>query len=174
MNSNEKEIAKTRVENPQNFEEVAINTIGKPLYEAFIKGYTIKQWESDPKNLPAHIFKRLPFRKNYSESYFFDTHQGMPLEGYTKIFERLLESDQIDVELNIDFHSIKDQIKESMLSAAQAAGAGKVPGEVARIIKEFTEPKMNWREILQQQIQNRVNISLALAPQLLQRVRDCP
>ncbi len=108
----EKEIAKTRVENPQNFEEVAINTIGKPLYEAFIKGYTIKQWETDPKNLPAHIFKRLPFRKNYSESYFFDTHQGIPLEGYTKIFEGLLESDQIDVELNVDFHSIKDQIKE--------------------------------------------------------------
>jgi UDP-galactopyranose mutase len=108
-----KEIAKTKVENPQNFEEEAINTIGKPLYDAFIKGYTMKQWETDPKNLPSHIFKRLPFRKNYSESYFFDTHQGIPLEGYTKIFERLLNSDNIDIQLNVDFHSIKGQIKEN-------------------------------------------------------------
>lgn len=109
----EKEVAKTRVENPKNFEEEAINTIGKPLYDAFIKGYTVKQWETDPKNLPAHIFKRLPFRKNYSESYFFDIHQGIPLDGYTKIFERLLDSDNIDIQLNVDFHSIKDQIKDS-------------------------------------------------------------
>ena len=104
-----KEIETESYDEPKNFEEQAINIIGRPLYDAFIKGYTKKQWGRDPKVLPAHIIKRLPFRKNYSESYFFDTYQGIPTDGYTEIFNRLLSSKNITLKLDIDFHQIRDQ-----------------------------------------------------------------
>lgn len=97
-------------EKPKNFEEQAINIIGRPLYDAFIKGYTSKQWGRDPKSLPASIIKRLPFRKNYSESYFFDTHQGIPTDGYTAIFNKMLSSKNITVKLNTDFNQIKNEL----------------------------------------------------------------
>ena len=99
-----KEIAKENYPEPKNLEEVAISSIGRPLYEAFIKGYTIKQWNKDPKELPATIISRLPIRYNYCEDYFLDSRwQGIPLEGYTKIFERLFSAENIHVELNCDF-----------------------------------------------------------------------
>ena len=105
----EKEIGVEYHDNPRNFEEQTINIIGRPLYEAFIRGYTLKQWGRDPKVLPAHIVKRLPFRKNYSESYFFDTYQGIPRDGYTEIFNRMLSSENITLKLDTDFHEIRDQ-----------------------------------------------------------------
>ena len=108
----ESELKKEHYKNPKNFEEQAISLIGRPLYEAFIKGYTIKQWGRSPKKLPAHIIKRLPFRKNYSESYFFDTFQGVPTDGYTSIFNKMLSSDKISIKLNTDFNEIKHLIKE--------------------------------------------------------------
>ena len=99
-----KEIAKEGITKPKNLEEKAISLIGRPLYEAFIKGYTMKQWDKDPVDLPASIINRLPVRFNYNEDYFLDARwQGIPLEGYTKIFERLLCSENIDVELNCDY-----------------------------------------------------------------------
>lgn len=104
-----KEIALESYREPKNFEEQAINIIGRSLYDAFIKGYTMKQWGRDPKELPAHIIKRLPFRKNYSESYFFDTHQGIPTDGYTAIFNKMLSSDNITIRLNTDFFDVKDE-----------------------------------------------------------------
>ncbi len=96
---------------PANFEEQAINMVGRPLYEAFLKGYTIKQWDREPTEIPASIVKRLPFRKNYEESYFFDTWQGIPTDGYTRIFEKMLDSENITVRLNTDFFAVKDHIK---------------------------------------------------------------
>ena len=71
------EIGKDSYENPGNFEEQAINCIGKPLYNAFIKGYTTKQWGRSPVDLPASIFKRVPVKKNYSSFYFSDKFQGV-------------------------------------------------------------------------------------------------
>ncbi|MEQ3664023.1 MULTISPECIES: UDP-galactopyranose mutase [unclassified Olleya] len=109
----EQEFKKESYTNPKNFEEQAINIIGRPLYDAFIKGYTIKQWGRDPKDLPASIIKRLPFRKNYSESYFFDTYQGIPTDGFTAIFDKLLASNNIDIQLNTDFFEIKEQLNSS-------------------------------------------------------------
>lgn len=103
-----KEISIESYLEPKNFEEQAINIVGRPLYNAFIKGYTIKQWGRNPKELPAHIIKRLPFRKNYSESYFFDTHQGIPTNGYTDIFKKMLSSENISIRLNTDFFDIRD------------------------------------------------------------------
>lgn len=97
---------------PNNFEEKAISLLGKELYEAFIKGYTIKQWQIDPSQLPAAIFNRLPFRKNYDENYFFDKWQGIPTDGYTAIFERMLSNKNIRLLLNTDFFDIRNQLKK--------------------------------------------------------------
>ena len=91
---------------PRNLEEKAISLIGQDLYEAFIKGYTIKQWGCDPKELPANIITRLPVRNSYHDSYFDDLYQGIPVEGYTPIFERMLEG--VPVELGVDFLADKD------------------------------------------------------------------
>lgn len=103
-----KERQKEYYPNPQNFEQQAINTIGRPLYEAFIKGYTRKQWGREPQTLPASIFSRLPFRKNYSESYYFDRFQGIPTDGFARLFHNMLDSPNIAVWLNTDFFDIRD------------------------------------------------------------------
>lgn len=105
------EVRKAEITAPQNLEEKAISLIGRPLYEAFIKNYTIKQWGKHPSELPASIINRLPIRYNYSENYFNDARwQGIPLDGYTKIFEKLLTSPNIEVKLNCDYFSIQKSI----------------------------------------------------------------
>ena len=99
------------VDNPKNLEEQAINMVGKTMYETLIKGYTLKQWQRDPKELPPEIIKRLPLRFTYNNNYFNDKYQGIPVEGYTKIIERMYEG--ADILLNTDF--LKDKEKwESM------------------------------------------------------------
>lgn len=91
------------IEEPANFEEQALRFIGKDLYEAFFRGYTLKQWGIDPKELPASILKRLPVRFNYNDNYFFHRFQGMPAEGYTAMVERILDHPNITVHLNTPF-----------------------------------------------------------------------
>jgi len=86
---------------PSNLEEQAIKLVGKDVYEKLIKGYTHKQWMKDPKELPKEIIKRLPVRFTWDNNYFFDKYQGIPIGGYTQIFEKLLEG--IDVQLNTDY-----------------------------------------------------------------------
>ncbi len=104
------EIKKEKITVPRNFEEKAVSMMGRPLYEAFIKGYTMKQWQKDPKDMPESILKRLPFRTNYNESYYYSRWQGIPLDGYGRIFEKLLESKNIELKLNLDYFKIKDLI----------------------------------------------------------------
>ncbi len=89
--------------NPQNMEEFCLANIGRKLYEIFIEGYTQKQWGIHPSKLPADIIKRIPFRLNFDDNYFNDKYQGIPIGGYTKIIEKML--DGIKVDLNIDFFS---------------------------------------------------------------------
>lgn len=108
-----KEIEKENIKEPKNFEEKAITMIGRPLYEAFIKGYTMKQWQKDPKDLPASILNRLPFRKSYNENYYFSRWQGIPTDGYGAIFEKMLKNDNIDILLNADFFDLKAHIPKS-------------------------------------------------------------
>ena len=110
-----KEIQKEQITSPNNFEEKAISLVGKPLYEAFIKGYTQKQWGINPTELPAFIIQRLPFRSNYNENYYFDKHQGIPEIGYGKLFEKMLSNPNIDLLLNTDFFSLKEQITQNTL-----------------------------------------------------------
>lgn len=110
----EKERQKEYFDEPQNFEEQAINFVGRPLYEAFLKEYTIKQWGKQPTEISASVLKRLPFRKNYNETYFFDVWQGIPANGYTTIFNKLLASSNIEVKLNVDFFDIKESIPKDV------------------------------------------------------------
>ena len=84
-----------------NLEEQAIKLVGKDVYEKLIKHYTAKQWRKDPKELPKEIITRLPFRLTYDNNYFNDKYQGIPIGGYTQIFEKLL--DGIDVKLGLDY-----------------------------------------------------------------------
>lgn len=91
------------IENPQNFEEQALKYLGEELYESFFKGYTIKQWGCSPKNLPASILKRLPVRFNYDDSYYHSSYQGIPIDGYTAIIEKILDLDDIHVELSVKY-----------------------------------------------------------------------
>ena len=106
------EIAKANITDPVNLEEKAISLIGEKLYNAFIKGYTQKQWGRDPRELPPEIITRLPVRSSYNINYFNDPWQGIPLEGYTNLFERFLSHNNIEVQLNTDYFSIRDQIPE--------------------------------------------------------------
>ena len=91
------------IPDPANFEEQALAFVGPDLYEAFFKGYTQKQWGCDPRALPASILKRLPLRFSYDDNYFFHRHQGMPVEGYTALVERILDHPGITVQLNTSF-----------------------------------------------------------------------
>jgi UDP-galactopyranose mutase len=91
-----------------NLEAKAISLIGKDLYEAFIKNYTIKQWQTNPTELPAEIITRLPVRFNYNTNYFDDLYQGIPLDGYTKWIEKMLSKSS--VLLNTDYFDLKNQI----------------------------------------------------------------
>jgi UDP-galactopyranose mutase len=85
------------IETPRSFEEQALRFVGRELYEAFFKGYTIKQWGVDPAELPASILKRLPIRFNYDDNYYDSKYQGMPVEGYTHIVAGLLDHSNIRV-----------------------------------------------------------------------------
>lgn len=91
------------IEDPQNFEEQAMKFIGKDLYETFFKGYTIKQWGCDPKELPASILKRLPVRFNYNDNYYTNPYQGIPVEGYTAVVQNILDCERVEVRTGVEF-----------------------------------------------------------------------
>ena len=97
-------------EDAQNFEEKAISLVGRPLYEAFFRGYTAKQWQTDPKELPAANITRLPVRYNFNNRYFSDTYEGLPVDGYTAWLERMAEHPNIDVRLSTDYFDVRDQL----------------------------------------------------------------
>ena len=88
------------VENPQNLEEQALNLVGRDVYETLVKGYTEKQWGRRATELPAFIIKRLPVRFIYDNNYFDDAYQGIPIGGYTKMVERMLEGVEVSLEEN--------------------------------------------------------------------------
>lgn len=94
---------------PANLEEQAISLIGRDIYEKLVKGYTEKQWGQKATDLPAFIIRRLPVRLTYDNNYFNDIYQGIPIGGYTQIVDKMLASDLIDVEINTDFFSRRDE-----------------------------------------------------------------
>lgn len=86
-----------------NLEEKAISLIGRPLYEAFVRGYTAKQWQTDPRELAPEIISRLPVRYTFDNRYFNDRYQGLPVDGYTAWLERMADHPNIEVRLSTDF-----------------------------------------------------------------------
>lgn len=94
---------------PQNLEEQAISLVGRTIYEKLVKGYTEKQWNRECVDLPAFIIKRLPVRFIYDNNYFNDKYQGIPIGGYTKLVEKMLEG--VEVKIEADFLEKKDYYK---------------------------------------------------------------
>ena len=92
---------------PKNLEEQAISLVGRTIYEKLIKGYTEKHWNRDCKDLPAFIIKRLPVRLTYDNNYFNDRYQGIPMGGYTKLVENMLEG--IEARLNTDYFDNREE-----------------------------------------------------------------
>jgi len=92
---------------PKNLEEQAISLVERTIYEKLIKGYTEKQWNRDCKDLPAFIIKRLPVRLTYDNNYFNDKYQGIPIGGYTKLVEKMLEG--IEVRLNTNYFDNREE-----------------------------------------------------------------
>ncbi|RYL93953.1 UDP-galactopyranose mutase [Sporolactobacillus sp. THM19-2] len=105
----EQQKAEAHLGKPTNLEEQAISLIGTDVYLKLIKGYTEKQWGRKATELPPFIIRRLPVRFTYDNNYFNDKYQGIPIGGYTQIIDKMLSSDLIDVELNTDFFSRKDE-----------------------------------------------------------------
>ena len=122
---------------PENLEEQAISLIGQPLYDAFIRGYTSKQWGCDPKELPASIITRLPVRHSYHDAYFNDKYQGIPLEGYTPIFERMLKG--IPVELGVDFFEDREVWERKAHKIVYT-------GPIDRYF-DYCYGRLNWRSV---------------------------
>jgi len=121
-----------------NLEEKGISLVGRPLYEAFFRGYTLKQWQTDPKELDPSIFSRLPVRYNFDNRYFNDTYEGLPVHGYTAWLSKMADHPRIEVRLDTDFFGQRDDIR------------GNVPvvytGPVDAYF-EYAEGELSWRTI---------------------------
>lgn len=96
--------------NAANLEEKGISLVGRPLYEAFVKGYTAKQWQTDPTKLDASIISRLPVRYTFDNRYFNDTYEGLPVGGYTAWLERMADHSNIEIRTGVDYFDVRDQI----------------------------------------------------------------
>lgn len=121
---------------PENLEEKAISLIGRPLYEAFIRGYTKKQWQTDPRELPASIITRLPVRYTFDNRYFSDPYEGMPVDGYAAIFKRMLENEKIHVILDTDWFELRASIPSDIPTV--------YTGPIDRYF-DFREGRLGWR-----------------------------
>ena len=128
---------------PQNLNDKGISLIGRPLYEAFIKHYTARQWQTPPEELPASIISRLPVRYTYDNRYFNDKYEGLPVDGYAAWLERMAAHPNIEVRLNTDFFSDDHEYsREKVL--------GQIPvvytGPVDRYF-DYAEGDLSWRTI---------------------------
>lgn len=94
------EEVRIKIENPQNLEEYALSQVGVEIYEKFIYGYTKKQWGREPRELPIYIIKRIPIRYTYNDNAYDDAYQGIPIGGYTQIFDKLLKGIEVQLEAN--------------------------------------------------------------------------
>ena len=127
-----------RTEDATNLEEKAISLIGRPLYEAFIKGYTAKQWQTDPTKLSADIITRLPVRYTFENRWFSDTYEGLPVDGYTAWLTRMADHPNIEVQLETDFFDVAGDYK------------GQVPIIYTGPVDEYfghSEGRLSWRTV---------------------------
>jgi len=135
--------AELRGKRPANLDEQGVSLIGRSLYEAFIREYTAKQWSTDPRQLPASVISRLPVRYTYDNRYFNDTHEGLPVDGYTAWLERMADHPKIELRLGTDFFDASQPVH-------RAAVVGHVPvvytGPVDRYF-DYAEGELGWRTV---------------------------
>lgn len=125
----------------KNLEEKGIALIGRPLYEAFVRDYTAKQWQTDPKDLPASNISRLPVRYTFNNRYFNDTYEGLPVEGYTAWLENMAAHENIEVRLDTDWFEVRDEIR------AESPDAPVVyTGPLDRYF-DYSEGRLGWRTL---------------------------
>ncbi len=129
------------VDEAQNLEEKAIALIGRPLYEAFIRDYTAKQWQTDPKELPAGNITRLPVRYTFNNRYFNDTYEGLPVDGYAAWLENMADHELIDVQLDTDWFEVREQVREENPDAPVV-----YTGPLDRYF-DFSEGELGWRTL---------------------------
>ncbi|MFC7790067.1 UDP-galactopyranose mutase [Microbacterium sp. MAHUQ-60] len=131
------------VKTAQNFEEKGIALVGRPLFEAFFRDYTAKQWQTDPHQLSGDIVSRLPVRYTYDNRYFSDTWEGLPTDGYTAWLERMADHPNIEVKLDVDFFDESQPLNK-------AATVGRLPivytGPVDRYF-DYAEGALSWRTL---------------------------
>ncbi|MEP6851124.1 MAG: UDP-galactopyranose mutase [bacterium] len=123
---------------PDNLEDKAIALIGRPLYEAFVRGYTEKQWQTDPRDLPAEVIDRLPVRYTFDNRYFNDRYEGLPVDGYTAWLQRMADHPNISVRLNVDYFDVRAHVP---------AGTPVVyTGPLDRYF-DYAEGRLGWRTL---------------------------
>ncbi|MEV0698489.1 UDP-galactopyranose mutase [Saccharopolyspora sp. NPDC050389] len=122
----------------QNLEEKAISLIGRPLYEAFVRGYTAKQWQTDPKELPAAIISRLPVRYNFNNRYFNDSYEGLPVDGYTAWLQKMADHPNIETRLSTDFFDVRAELPADVPVV--------YTGPLDRYF-DFVEGELGWRTL---------------------------
>ena len=125
----------------KNLEEKAISLIGRPLYEAFVKGYTAKQWQTDPKELPAAIISRLPVRYTFDNRYFTDTYEGLPVDGYTAWLTKMAAHDLIEVRTHTDWFDVREELR-----AASPKAPVVYTGPLDRYF-DYVDGRLGWRTL---------------------------
>ena len=124
-----------------NLEERGIALIGKPLYDAFVKHYTAKQWQTDPTDLPPEIISRLPVRYTFNNRYFNDTYEGLPVDGYAAWLEKMAEHERIDVRLDTDWFEARDEVR-----AASPDAPVVYTGPLDQYF-DYAEGRLGWRTL---------------------------
>jgi UDP-galactopyranose mutase len=99
------------VKNIRTSEDVVVNAIGRELYELFFRGYTRKQWDLDPSELDKQVTSRIPTRTNTDDRYFTDSFQAMPRDGYTAMFEKMLDNPLIEIRTGVDYSDVRDEVE---------------------------------------------------------------
>ncbi len=126
-----------------DFESKGVSLVGRPLFDAFFKNYTAKQWQTDPRELPASVISRLPVRYTYESRYFNDTYEGLPVDGYTAWLRRMADDERIEVFLDTDFFDTNQPLNRD-------AVVGRVPvvytGPIDRYF-DFSEGDLSWRTV---------------------------
>lgn len=125
----------------KNLEQKGIALIGRPLYEAFVRDYTAKQWQTDPKELPASNISRLPVRYTFNNRYFNDTYEGLPVEGYAKWLENMADHENIEVRLNTDWFEVRDELRVESPDAPVV-----YTGPLDRYF-DYAEGHLGWRTL---------------------------
>lgn len=130
-------------EEVRDFESKGVSLVGRPLFDAFFKNYTAKQWQTNPRKLPASVISRLPVRYTYESRYFNDTYEGLPTDGYTAWLRRMADDERIEVFLDTDFFDTNQPLHRD-------AVVGQVPvvytGPIDRYF-DFSEGDLSWRTV---------------------------